>query len=107
MYSHLSFIDKVKLEQLLLSKMFLKKNGEHNISVIAKFLNRHRSAILREIKRFKTIKEYSAYKSDEMYYEKRKKIIKDVSLRKNRLILWKLDLINILMLRENLFIVIF
>nr|CAK98242.1 transposase of is30 family protein [Spiroplasma citri] len=78
MYSHLSFMDKVKLEQLLLlllllSKIFFKKNGEQNISVIAKFLNRHRSTILREIKRFKTIKEYSAYKSDEMYYEKRKK----------------------------------
>ncbi|WFG96404.1 IS30 family transposase [Spiroplasma citri] len=53
--------------------MFLKKNGEHNISVIAKFLNRHRSTILREIKRFKTTDEYSAYKSDKMYYEKRKK----------------------------------
>ncbi|APE75786.1 plectrovirus-related protein [Spiroplasma citri] len=71
-------MDKVKLEQLLLlllllSKIFFKKNGEQNISVIAKFLNRHRSTILREIKRFKTIKEYSAYKSDEMYYEKRKK----------------------------------
>ncbi|AXF95985.1 transposase of is30 family protein [Spiroplasma phoeniceum P40] len=73
MYSHLSFMDKVKLEQLLLSKMFLKKNGKQNISVIAKFLNRHRSTILREIKRFKTIKEYSAYKSDKMYYKKRKK----------------------------------
>ncbi|APE74883.1 plectrovirus-related protein [Spiroplasma citri] len=72
-YYHLSFIDKVKLEQLLLSKMFLKKNGEQNISVIAKFLNRHRSTILREINIFKTIKEYSAYKSYEMYYEERKK----------------------------------
>ncbi|QJU62336.1 IS30 family transposase [Spiroplasma citri] len=72
MYSHLSFIDKVKLEQLL-SKIFLKKNGEQNISAIAKYLNRHRSTILREIKRFKTIDEYSAYKSDKMYYEKRKK----------------------------------
>nr|CAK98781.1 transposase of is30 family protein [Spiroplasma citri]CAK99655.1 transposase of is30 family protein [Spiroplasma citri] len=73
MYSHLSFMDKVKLEQLLLSKIFLKKNGEQNISAIAKYLNRHRSTILREIKRFKTIDEYSAYKSDKMYYEKRKK----------------------------------
>ncbi|WP_338965299.1 IS30 family transposase [Spiroplasma endosymbiont of Sarcophaga carnaria] len=73
MYSHLSFIDKVKLEKLLLSKLFLKKNGEINISQIAKCLNRNRSTILREIKRFKTIDEYSAYKSDKMYYEKRKK----------------------------------
>ncbi|WFH00606.1 IS30 family transposase [Spiroplasma citri] len=73
MYSHLSFMDKVKLEQLLLSKIFLKKNGEQNISAIAKFLNRHRSTILREIKRFKTTDEYSAYKSDKMYYKKRKK----------------------------------
>ncbi|WP_338964184.1 IS30 family transposase [Spiroplasma endosymbiont of Sarcophaga carnaria] len=72
MYSHLSFIDKVKLEKLLL-KLFLKKNGEINISQIAKCLNRNRSTILREIKRFKTIDEYSAYKSDKMYYEKRKK----------------------------------
>nr|CAK99683.1 transposase of is30 family c-terminal truncated protein [Spiroplasma citri] len=72
MYSHLSFMDKVKLEQLL-SKIFLKKNGEQNISAIAKYFNRHRSTILREIKRFKTIDEYSAYKSDKMYYEKRKK----------------------------------
>ncbi len=55
MYSHLSFIDKVKLEKLLLSKLFLKKNGEINISQIAKCLNRNRSTILREIKRFKTI----------------------------------------------------
>ncbi len=53
MYSHLSFIDKVKLEKLLL-KLFLKKNGEINISQIAKCLNRNRSTILREIKRFKT-----------------------------------------------------
>ncbi|ALA97336.1 Spiroplasmavirus-related protein [Spiroplasma kunkelii CR2-3x] len=53
--------------------MFLKKNGKQNISAIAKCLNRHRSTILREIKRFKTINEYSAYKSDKMYYEKRKK----------------------------------
>ncbi|APE75758.1 plectrovirus-related protein [Spiroplasma citri] len=66
-------MDKVKLKQLLLSKMFLKKNGEQNISAIAKCLNRHRSTILREIKRFKTTDEYSAYKSDKMYYEKRKK----------------------------------
>ncbi|QED24163.1 IS30 family transposase [Spiroplasma citri] len=73
MYSHLSFMDKVKLEQLLLSKMFLKNNGEQNISLIAKCLNRHRSTILREIKRFKTTDEYSAYKSDKMYYKKRKK----------------------------------
>nr|CAK98445.1 transposase of is30 family c-terminal truncated protein [Spiroplasma citri] len=73
MYSHLSFMDKVNLEQLLLSKIFLKRNGEQNISLIAKFLNRHRSIILREIKKFKNIDEYSAYKSDKMYYEKRKK----------------------------------
>ncbi|WP_338966523.1 MULTISPECIES: IS30 family transposase [unclassified Spiroplasma] len=73
MYSHLSFIDRVKLEKLLLSKLFLKKNGEINIAQIAKCLNRNRSTILREIKRFKTIDEYSAYKSDKMYYEKRKK----------------------------------
>ncbi|WP_426605608.1 IS30 family transposase [Spiroplasma endosymbiont of Glossina fuscipes fuscipes] len=72
MYSHLSFIDKVKLEKLLLLKLFLKKNGKINISQIAKCLNRHRSTILREIKRFKTINEYSAYKSDKMYYEKKK-----------------------------------
>ncbi|AXF95140.1 transposase of is30 family protein [Spiroplasma phoeniceum P40] len=52
-------MDKVKLEQLLLSKMFLKKNGKQNISAIAKFLNRHRSTILREIKLFKTTDEYS------------------------------------------------
>ncbi|WP_374941060.1 IS30 family transposase [Spiroplasma citri] len=57
MYSHLSFMDK----------------GKQNISAIAKFLNRHRSTILREIKRFKTTDEYSAYKSDKMYYKKRKK----------------------------------
>ncbi len=73
MYSHLSFIDRVKLEKLLLSKLFLKKNGEINIAQIAKCLNRNSSTILREIKRFKTIDEYSAYKSDKMYYEKRKK----------------------------------
>ncbi|AXF96702.1 transposase of is30 family protein [Spiroplasma phoeniceum P40] len=66
-------MDKVKLEQLLLSKMFLKKNGKQNIYVISKFLNRHCSTILREIKKFKNIDEYSAYKSDKMYYNKRKK----------------------------------
>ncbi len=68
MYSHLSFIDKVKLEKLILSKLFLKNNGEINIAQIAKCLNIHCSTILREIKRFKTINEYSAYKSDKMYY---------------------------------------
>ncbi|ALA98183.1 Spiroplasmavirus-related protein [Spiroplasma kunkelii CR2-3x] len=36
-------------------------------------MNRHRSTILREIKKFKNIDEYSAYKSDKMYYKKRKK----------------------------------
>ncbi|ALA98425.1 Spiroplasmavirus-related protein [Spiroplasma kunkelii CR2-3x] len=66
-------MDKVKLEQLLLLlKIFLKKNGKQNISVITKCLNRHRSIILREIKNFKNIDEYSAYKSDKMYYKKRK-----------------------------------
>ncbi|ALA97236.1 Spiroplasmavirus-related protein [Spiroplasma kunkelii CR2-3x] len=81
MYSHLSFMHKVKLEQLLLSKMFLKKNGKQNISVIAKCLNRHCSTILREIKKFKNIDEYSAYKSDKMFYKK-KTIIKDVIYRR-------------------------
>ncbi|ALA97747.1 Spiroplasmavirus-related protein [Spiroplasma kunkelii CR2-3x] len=66
-------MDKVKLEQLFLSKIFLKNNGKQNIFVIAKYLNRHSSTILREIKRFKTIEEYSSYKSNKMYYEKRKK----------------------------------
>ncbi|ALA98293.1 Spiroplasmavirus-related protein [Spiroplasma kunkelii CR2-3x] len=58
MYSYLSFMDKVKLEQLLLlllSKIFLKKNGKQNISAIAKYFNRHPSIILREIKKFKNI----------------------------------------------------
>ncbi|WP_253301716.1 IS30 family transposase [Spiroplasma endosymbiont of Phyllotreta cruciferae] len=89
MYSHLSFIDKVKLEKLILSKLFLKKNGEINIAQIAKCLNRHRSTILREIKRFKTINEYSAYKSayksDKMYYEKRKKNNKRYKFTKEQL----------------------
>ncbi len=85
MYGHLSFIDKVKLEKLILSKLFLKNNGEINIAHIAKCLNRHCSTILREINRFKTINEYSAYKSDKMYYEKRKKNNKRYKFTKEQL----------------------
>ncbi|ALA97202.1 Spiroplasmavirus-related protein [Spiroplasma kunkelii CR2-3x] len=55
MYSYLSFIDKVKLEQLLLSKIFLKKNGKHNISTIAKYLNRHRSTIYGKLRSLKIL----------------------------------------------------
>ncbi|ALA97827.1 Spiroplasmavirus-related protein [Spiroplasma kunkelii CR2-3x] len=72
--------------------MFLKNNGKQNIFAIAKCLNRHSSTILREINSFKTIEEYSPYKSDKMYYEKRKKNNKRCNFREEQINFMKIRL---------------
>jgi hypothetical protein len=49
-YKHFSIDEWVVLKELLISKLFKKKNGKVNFSKITKRMGRNRSIILRDIK---------------------------------------------------------
>ena len=66
-YKHFSIDERVILSQLLVSKLFQKKNGKPNLSKIAKAMDKHRSTILREINRFYSVKYYNAVKAHKKY----------------------------------------
>nr|WP_257986854.1 IS30 family transposase [Spiroplasma melliferum] len=77
-YKHFSVDERVILSQLLVSKLFQKKNGKPNLAKIAKVMNKHRSTISREISRFCSVKYYNAIEAHKKYLKKRKKCIKHI-----------------------------
>ncbi|KAI92639.1 IS30 family transposase [Spiroplasma melliferum] len=77
-YKHFSVDERVILSQLLVSKLFQKKNGKPNLAKIAKVMNKHRSTISREISRFCSVKYYNAIEEHKKYLKKRKKCIKHI-----------------------------
>lgn len=77
-YKHFSINERVILSQLLVSKLFQKKNGKPNLSKIAKAMDKHQSTILREINRFYNAKYYNAVKAHKKYLKNRKKSVKHI-----------------------------
>ncbi len=77
-YKHFSIDERVILSQLLVSKLFQKKNGKSNLFKIAKYLERSVSTIWNEVKRFQKLKEYNPIKAHKKYLKNRKKSVKHI-----------------------------
>ncbi len=75
-YTHVKFDERDLFKDLLLSDSCKKKNGTINLSEIARQTGRDINTIKREIKRFKNIEDYTPYKAQKDYKQKRKKCIK-------------------------------
>ncbi|QCO23819.1 transposase of IS30 family protein [Spiroplasma melliferum] len=77
-YKHFSIDERVILSQLLVSKLFQKKNGKPNLFKIAKYMERSVSTIWNEVKRFQKLKEYNPIKAHKKYLKNRKKSVKHI-----------------------------
>ncbi|WP_349306597.1 hypothetical protein [Spiroplasma sp. SV19] len=84
-YKHFSVDERVILSQLLVSRLFQKKNGKPNLAKIAKAMDKHRSTILREINRFYN-EEYNPIKAHKKYLKNRKKSVKHIKFSYEQLI---------------------
>ncbi len=84
-YTHVKFDERDLFKDLLLSDSCKKKNGTINLSEIARQTGRDINTIKREIKRFKNIEDYTPYKAQKDYKQKRKNVLKNYpNLQKNR-----------------------
>ncbi len=73
-FKHLSMDEKAILQDLLLSDLFKKKNGQPNLSKIAKYMKRSKNTISLEIKKFRNFKQYDAVLSQKIYLKKERNV---------------------------------